>query len=187
MSATGYAIATGAGLLIVGAGAWALSQRTSAGSDPQQQSILEVLGVEDITAPLAGESQADTRPRGIRNNNPLNIESGAPWQGLAPDQTDPRFAVFIDPRYGYRAAARILQSYAKRGITTLTGILGTWAPAGENDLQAYIGHIAKRTGIAPMQHVQPGQYPVLFEAMTLHENGEQPYDLALIREGVSWA
>ena len=44
-------------------------------------------------------------PRGIRNNNPLNIErSKSKWQGLAEHQRDPRFAQFKSMTWGIRAA-----------------------------------------------------------------------------------
>lgn len=157
------------------------------GSAIKQPSILEVLGMEDITAPLSEQPQADA-PRGIRNNNPLNIEKGSPWNGLAPVQTDSRFAQFIDARYGFRAGAIILSgAYRSRGVETLAGILGSWAPKSENDLRAYINHVSQRSGIAPMQVVTREMYPRLFEAMTLHENGQQPYSLEFIKEGVAWA
>ena len=49
--------------------------------------------------------------RGIRNNNPLNIEAGENWQGLK--GTDGRFAIFETAEHGIRAAARILRTYAR--------------------------------------------------------------------------
>ena len=46
-------------------------------------------------------------PRGIRNNNPLNIRRGASqWQGLKRRQTDKDFCQFVTVAYGYRAALR---------------------------------------------------------------------------------
>ena len=38
--------------------------------------------------------------RGIRNHNPGNIRHGEQWQGLAKEQTDPSFCVFISNEYG---------------------------------------------------------------------------------------
>lgn len=160
----------------LGGGVALLGSRQARGAD---QSILQVLKMDNVTAAL--------QPRGIRNNNPLNIEKGDSWRGLAAEQGDSRFAQFIDPRYGYRAGAIILRNYARRGVTTLAQILGTWAPKEENDLRAYIDDVARRSGLAPFQVVKPWHYVALFAAMTWHENGEQPYDLALIAEGVSWA
>lgn len=127
------------------------------------------------------------KPRGIRNNNPLNIEQGAPWNGLAEVQTDSRFAVFNDHRYGYRAAARIVDNYRKRGVSTLAEIISTWAPSTENNTLAYINSVAAKTGIDPDQTVNREHYPAMFAAMTVHENGENPYPIDDIVEGISWA
>lgn len=90
--------------------------------------------------------------RGIRNNNPGNIEWGSPWQGLvAHDQrSDPRFAQFVDPVWGIRALTRVLITYqdkrrAKDGspIDTVAEFIERWAPAFENNTQAYTGEVCK--------------------------------------------
>lgn len=126
-------------------------------------------------------------PRGIRNNNPLNIEQGANWNGLADVQTDARFCVFKDVRYGYRAAARIIDNYKNRGVETLAQIISTWAPASENNTAAYIDSVSQKIGVGADSVVTKEFYPALFAAMTIHENGENPYSLETIAEGVSWA
>lgn len=165
----------------------ASGERAQGGQGSGQNSILEGLGMADVLAPLTSDK------RGIRNNNPLNIEHGDPWRGMAAEQPDGRFITFTDPRYGYRAAAIIIGgAYRRRGQTTLAQIIGQWAPPKkdgetENDTQAYIDDVSRRSGIAPFQVVSKDRYVDLFEAMTWHENGEQPYERALIAEGVSWA
>ena len=50
-------------------------------------------------------------PRGIRNNNPGNLEMGSPWQGLTKTPQDNRFCSFITPAYGIRALAVTLITY----------------------------------------------------------------------------
>ena len=53
--------------------------------------------------------------RGIRNNNPGNIDRNATkWQGMADKQDDPRFIVFTSPQYGIRAMARVLLTYQSK-------------------------------------------------------------------------
>ncbi len=48
-------------------------------------------------------------PRGIRNNNPLNIRrSKDKWQGLRALQTDTAFCQFETMAYGWRAAFVLL-------------------------------------------------------------------------------
>ena len=51
-------------------------------------------------------------PRGIRNNNPLNIRRspGQTWQGECPVQTDKAFVQFRSMKWGIRAAFIISQS-----------------------------------------------------------------------------
>jgi hypothetical protein len=140
-------------------------------------------------------------PRGIRNHNPGNLDKGsAKWQGLAPpdQQTDPRFAVFIDPTWGIRAIARTLISYQdKYGIHTIRAIVARWAPPSENDTQAYINQVCLGSGFTPDQQLDMHTYehlkPVV-ECIIRHENGPGPkstrntwYDAATIDAALSRA
>ena len=125
--------------------------------------------------------------RGIRNNNPGNIRlSNDKWQGLRAEQTDSAFFQFVDPVYGIRAMARIIDNYKKRGINTLAQIISTWAPSIENNTQSYINHVANKTGwpTVYIPEKSKGDYLPLIKAIILHENGEQPYSDALINEGI---
>lgn len=83
--------------------------------------------------------------RGMRNNNPLNIEKGENWQGLRPDQTDTRFAEFISLEYGYRAAFIIIRNYLRKRppVNTVDAIIKRWAPPKENNCEAYISYVCK--------------------------------------------
>lgn len=119
-------------------------------------------------------------PRGIRNNNPGNIEWGDPWQGLddsAKAKTqDPRFAVFKDQAMGIRAIARTLITYQdKHGIKTIEDAINRWAPPVENDTVSYSTHVAKLAGVAPNQIVDFQNYKILraiTEGIIRHENGD---------------
>lgn len=139
-------------------------------------------------------------PRGIRNNNPGNIRHGDNWQGMAAEQPDRSFITFVNPVYGFRAMTKILQSYRRRGVTTVADIIATWAPpvgrdpeTGEtygNHTAAYVQAVASRTGLKPEQNVDLSNRPLvvdLLAAMTLQENGQQPYSLTTIREGYDLA
>ena len=91
-------------------------------------------------------------PRGIRNNNPLNIRrSGDKWQGLKTLQEDREFFQFETIELGWRAAFVILCKtyYGKYKLRTIRGIVSRWAPAKENDTPAYIRHVSDYTGIGP--------------------------------------
>lgn len=126
-----------------------------------------------------------TGPRGIRNNNPGNIERGSAWRGLAEDQSgDSRFAVFQAPEWGIRAMARIIRQYQARGVKTIAQIISTWAPPSENDTSAYVDAVARQLGVTPDYVVGDAALPELLAAIIHHENGVQPYPLEVIAQGV---
>lgn len=90
------------------------------------------------------------QPRGIRNNNPLNIRIGNTWLGERPNPTDPAFEEFVTMEYGLRAAFLILRRYIRRyKKNTITSIVSTWAPASENNTLKYIDRVAQMTHLSP--------------------------------------
>ena len=127
-------------------------------------------------------------PRGMRNNNPLNIRhSASRWQGVRAEQTDTAFVQFVSMAMGYRAAWRTLETYhkrfeAKRMAFTPRNIIYRWAPPEENDSEAYLRtvcRLANLAGNAPL--VRPSRaydrtdkekLINLLAAMTCVENGE---------------
>jgi len=140
-----------------------------------------------------------TQPRGIRNNNPGNIEAGIEWQGLAlpgemsGEQTaEGRFAVFKAPEYGIRAMAKLIAAYrTKYGINTISGIINRWAPPSDgNDSGAYASAVAAAVGVSANAVIDTTDIDVLekiIAAMIKHENGEQPYPAEKIRAGIALA
>lgn len=133
---------------------------------------------------------SDRPPRGIRNNNPLNVERTGRdrWVGMARITLDPRFVTFEAPEYGIRAAALILQRYQDRhGCETIRAIISRWAPAHENDTDAYVKAVARAVGVEPDDPVDVTDYRIarpLIEAMIRFENGVQPYPAHVIDEGL---
>lgn len=145
---------------------------------------LAAAGVAVLGVTMILRSSSD--PRGIRNKNPLNIEysESNKWDGQT--GTDGRFATFSTPLYGIRAAARLLKNYAnKYQVKTVREIIARWAPASENNVEAYVNSVVKRSGLFPDMYLAPGDYPALIAAMIYHENGQQPYDMALIKEATA--
>jgi len=136
---------------------------------------------------MAGGTVAYTQ-RGLRNNNPGNIRDNPMnnWLGRI-GADDKGFVIFDKPENGIRAIARTLDSYARRGIKSLSAIISTWAPAVENNTSSYIAHVAKKLGKTPGDEVTRDEYPALIEAIILHENGRQPYDRATINRGIASA
>lgn len=89
-------------------------------------------------------------PRGIRNNNPLNIRIGNTWLGEEPNPTDSEFEQFVSPFYGLRAAFIILRRYIRRyRRDTIRKIIAAWAPANENNVTAYVDAVSRLSGIDP--------------------------------------
>ena len=131
------------------------------------------------------------QPRGLRNNNPLNIERTRDrWRGMSPEQRDPRFVQFVAPEWGIRAAVVILRNYQKRyHLHTLTEILHRYAPAVENHTKRYIERVRNRAGISPDTPLDLTDRELvsrIIEAMWLVECGV-PGDPDVIRRGLDLA
>jgi hypothetical protein len=139
-------------------------------------------GVEARPAPAP-----QFQERGLRNNNPGNIERGTDkWKGASPSQDDDRFLQFDSPEAGIRAMARILGNYKKEHkISTLADAITRWSPPSENDTAGYIQFVSDETGIKPDARIDldsPAVLPIM-AAMIQKENGQQPYSLAIIKAG----
>lgn len=102
----------------------------------------------------------DTTPRGLRNNNPLNLRiSSNPWLGKVKNNTDGAFEQFTSIEYGLRAAMRNISTIVTRRrrqqlLTTVKDLVHVWAPAADNNNEAaYVKTIADKTGIQPNDEV----------------------------------
>lgn len=89
-------------------------------------------------------------PRGIRNNNPLNIRIGNVWLGEVAEPTDQDFEQYVSMVYGLRAAMVLMRRYYfhyhRRSVAA---IVSAWAPPAENNTQAYIDKVCAQTGFSP--------------------------------------
>ena len=131
-------------------------------------------------------------PRGIRNNNPLNIRRTAKdqWKGLRAQQTDASFCQFESLDYGWRAAFYLLTRtyYHKYRLFTIRAIISRWAPPNEN--------VCRLTEIPPDEPIgipsdQPERWMAVGWAMAIQENGTESLDYfamlrgwGLAREGI---
>ena len=132
-------------------------------------------------------------PRGIRNNNPLNIRlSKARWQGqvLPSGSGEGVFCQFESMAWGWRAAFYLLTRtyYHTHRLYTIRGIISRWAPPQDhNNTEAYIRNVCKRTGIGPDEPLgipsqQPARWMMLGMAMAIQENGTDSLDyFAMLR------
>ena len=98
-------------------------------------------------------------PRGIRNNNPLNIRKGNNWKGERSVQHDRAFEEFESMTYGLRAGFIILKKYMSGyyGLTqkfnTIELMIRRWAPPTENATRKYVDYVSEKTGIPPGRHL----------------------------------
>lgn len=149
----------------------------------------------ELSDTAAGSSRAVSAggdgARGIRNNNPGNLEysKSNPWSGQTGD--DGRFAKFETPEHGIRALGRNLLSYQRQGIDTVNDIINRWAPPDDNNnTSAYIEAVCAQLGVTPDQPLDasnPDTLKALCAAIIHHENGSQPYSDQQLTTGVSAA
>lgn len=135
------------------------------------------------------------QPRGIRNNNPGNIDYNKAnnWRGQLGIETgvpNPRFARFDTAENGIRAIAKLLLNYYKKGFRTVHSMLNRWAPSFENHTLLYVAEVAGDLGVKPDEilPLTPDQLCALVTSIIEYEcgygDGKAPYDPALIRRAV---
>jgi hypothetical protein len=125
--------------------------------------------------PASAPADAST-PRGMRNFNPGNIEDG-PFAKSQPGYvgSDGRFARFDTMEHGVGAQGNLLANYGQKGVNTVSGIVGRWAPA-ENGAATgnYTNFVAKKLGIGPNDPLDlsnPAVRQRVASAMGEFENG----------------
>lgn len=118
-------------------------------------------------------------PRGIRNNNPLNIiRNGIKWQGMADEQTDTQFVRFRTMAWGIRAACLLSRTYIqKHHVRLLRDFIYRWCP--DSTAKAYVEVVCQRTTFAPTYVVdwkKKHHLLMILQAMAFVETGRQiPY------------
>lgn len=115
-------------------------------------------------------------PRGIRNNNPLNIRIGNTWLGEVTNPTDNEFEQFVHVCYGLRAGFILLKRYINRyKLNTIEKIISRWAPHNENNTRSYINQVAKGMNInpdTPLIYEDKNRMCALVYEMIYVENGQ---------------
>ena len=115
-------------------------------------------------------------PRGLRNNNPGNIrKSKTIYLGELQPSQDESFKQFISVDYGYRAMFVLIEHYyRKRGLKTIRQIISRYAPACENNTEAYISQVASicfRSADEEIDITNKDEMVLLVSAMSRVENG----------------
>ncbi|MCU6669245.1 hypothetical protein M8013_10835 [Enterobacteriaceae bacterium H4N4] len=126
--------------------------------------------------------------RGIRNNNPGNLEASWAFSWLGQNGTDGRFATFTSPEHGIRALGMNLLSYQRRGLDTISKIITRWAPPQDNNnTPAYIQKVSSALGVTPdtrLDVASPSVLSALSKAIIHQENGTIPFSEEVIHNGV---
>lgn len=129
------------------------------------------------------------KPRGLRNNNPLNIRKGSNWRGEIKHQTDNQFEQFESLEYGLRAGMKLIKNYiegkssAGKPLNTIEKIISRWAPPSENVTRKYIDYVCGCTGMHPAETISfqdREKICNIVQAMTMVECG-QAVDLEVIK------
>lgn len=129
----------------------------------------------DFVAPSANAGTIEGSGGGRAINNPGNLRvPGSPN----------KFQQFATPAEGLRAMSRQLQLYQSRDhLDTIRGIVSKYAPPEENDTEAYIADVAKRTGFSENKKLNlsdPNTMSELISAMTRHENKNSGYTPGIV-------
>lgn len=147
-----------------------------------------VPGVQRVGTVAVDASQAVIKalpggsgPRGVRNNNPGNIEYSIvnPWQGQT--GSDGRFSIFSSPVYGVRAMFKLLIRYIQDyRLDTIAKIGSRWAPKAESALNnAWASNVARFSGIPMNARIDPrnfAQMAALARGIVAAENGSSYVD-----------
>jgi len=131
--------------------------------------------------------------RGVRNNNPGNVDHSASnlWVGELPvdKALESRFCRFDTAENGIRCLGKILVSYYHgHGLKTIRQILARYAPGLENDTGAYIRAVAAETGFGADQELPTVKdqriMAALVRAIIRHENANYEYPADVLAEGI---
>lgn len=139
---------------------------------PEQRALMEQEAAR-AESPLGGNPRL---PLGLRQNNPGNLRS---WGDV---ERRNGFASFGNMQEGLSAmAGNLLSYYRNRGLDTVQGIVGRYAPPSENDTGGYVAAIAKRLGVKAGDKLDLNDPKILSQlmgAMITQEQGYNPFGTA---------
>jgi hypothetical protein len=131
--------------------------------------------------------------RGLRNNNPLNLEFVPGQRGLDPNSpSDGRFGRYSTIEEGIAQATRQFLLYQDRdGLKTIRGMIGKWTPAGEagNHTAAEIDRLSSALNIGPDTpfSMHDPDKAAAFERAVAGEETGKAIDRAVFDRGVAMA
>lgn len=123
-----------------------------------------------------GEALGLVAPRGIRNNNPGNLEfnQAIAWVGQVGQDAD-GYLIFDTPQNGARALGHDLRTAISEGFNTIATLIAHYAPPSENPTAAYEQEVASWGGLEVGSYVQPADATWIAAAVATQENGSGPW------------
>ena len=115
-----------------------------------------------------GTTERRTGTRAWRNNNPGNIEYGRFAKSQGAIGSDGRFAVFKTYEEGRKAKEALLFESKSYRTKTIAEAIARYAPAFENNTNAYASNIAAAAGVSvdtPLSSLSASQRKKLLDAM----------------------
>lgn len=135
---------------------------------------------------IRGQFSGANEPRGIRNNNPGNLNYVGQNGAMLEDHATPRFARFNSAFEGFAALGKQIKAYYNgtskaagyQKLQSVEDIISRFAPASENNTQAYINKLSKMLGVGrgdSLNIQDPQVLATLMNGITQIENGKNPY------------
>ncbi|MGX1960109.1 lytic transglycosylase [Serratia proteamaculans] len=131
-------------------------------------------------------AQSASAPRGIRNNNPGNLNYVGQNGAALENHATPRFARFNSAFEGFSALGKQIKAYYNgtskaagyQKLQSVEAIISRFAPASENNTQGYIDKLSKMLGVGRGDSLNihdPQVLATLMNGITQIENGKNPY------------
>ena len=178
-------MAAGTASLLAPLGAMLYSGKLNSNEDEALKQLYGENYMGPTVANKSGTSVAE------RHNNPGNLVfAGQRGATVGETVAGHTFAKFQSTEEGVAALYRQLQLYQKRGIDTLTEIMGVYAPEGANNTGAYINALSKTTGLDPNQQLNfgdPATAAAMIRGISQHEAGKSYLNDQQILSGINMA
>lgn len=135
---------------------------------------------------IRGQFSGANEPRGIRNNNPGNLNYIGQNGATLEEHATPRFARFNSAFEGFAALGKQIKAYYNgtskaagyQKLQSVEDIISRFAPASENNTQAYINKLSNMLGVGrgdSLNIQDPQVLATLMNGITQIENGKNPY------------
>lgn len=114
--------------------------------------------------------------RGIRNNNPGNLNFAGQKGATLESGPNARFASFPTMLEGITALDRQVMLYLKRGKNTIDQIIDIYAPSSDgNNTSSYKSYLSQYTGLGVKEKIDGSNFEImrkLIQGIINHENGD---------------